>query len=192
VPRSRKSATARTSQQADTSTHASEARRNEVVRGLNQRPSRKRKARRLAARRGRATITAAAAPPPAPSSHVRTRSFGRSLSLCWRQDGSRTDEQSFDCAGLMDHFERAWVAECDLDAGKAPSNKLASEPYGLLDILRSGNRNDADPAEEIHDSQLSRERPRLTSLGRSASSSYRCSHVGAWKRAAILTDLLTD
>src|SRR5207245_1361672 len=47
VPRSRKNATARTSQQADTSDQASEARRSDVVRGLNQRPSRKRRARRL-------------------------------------------------------------------------------------------------------------------------------------------------
>src|SRR5205085_7111234 len=60
-----KHATARTSQQADTSAHASDARRNDVVRGLNQRPSRKRRARSLADRRGRATITAAAATPPA-------------------------------------------------------------------------------------------------------------------------------
>src|SRR5207302_5170648 len=65
VPRRTKHANARTSQQADTSAHASDARRNDVVRGLNQRPSRKRRARSLADRRGRATITAAAATPPA-------------------------------------------------------------------------------------------------------------------------------
>lgn len=40
VPRSRKSATARTSQHAETSAHACHARRSEVVRGLSQRPSR--------------------------------------------------------------------------------------------------------------------------------------------------------
>jgi hypothetical protein len=49
VPRTRKSATARTSQQAETSAHASAAARREVVRGLNQRPSRKRSPRLLAA-----------------------------------------------------------------------------------------------------------------------------------------------
>src|SRR5205823_556142 len=43
VPRRRKEATARRSQQADTSAHASDKRRLEVVRGLTQRPSRKRK-----------------------------------------------------------------------------------------------------------------------------------------------------
>src|SRR4029450_8418954 len=52
VPRSKKSAIARTSQQADTSDHASDAARREVVRGFSQRPSRKRKARVLAARGG--------------------------------------------------------------------------------------------------------------------------------------------
>src|SRR2546428_2436191 len=49
VPRSRKDATARRSQQAETNAHASDARRREVVRGLSQRASRKRKARLLAA-----------------------------------------------------------------------------------------------------------------------------------------------
>src|SRR5205823_12337931 len=53
--------------QADTRAHASEARRKDVVRGLNQRPSRERSARGLAASRGRATMTAAAATPPAPT-----------------------------------------------------------------------------------------------------------------------------
>src|SRR6266545_6404326 len=51
------------SQQPDTSTHASDAPRSEVVRGLSQRPSRKRRACRLAASRGRAMMTAAAAAP---------------------------------------------------------------------------------------------------------------------------------
>jgi len=36
----------------ETSTHACDARRSEVVRGLSQRPSRKRKARLLSTRRG--------------------------------------------------------------------------------------------------------------------------------------------
>src|SRR6478736_748114 len=45
VPSRTKHATARTSQQADTNAHASEAWRNDVVRGLSQRPKRKRRAR---------------------------------------------------------------------------------------------------------------------------------------------------
>jgi hypothetical protein len=60
-----KHATPRTSQQPETNAHACVARYSEVVRGLNQRPSRKRRARLLPARRGRATITAEAACPQA-------------------------------------------------------------------------------------------------------------------------------
>src|SRR5205809_5542830 len=71
-----KHATPRTSQQPITNAHACVARYTEVVRGLNQRPSRKRRARSLPARRGRATITAAAAI-PAPAT---TASAARVLS----------------------------------------------------------------------------------------------------------------
>src|SRR5436190_4460687 len=64
-PKSRKKATARTSQQADTSAHACEANRREVVRGLSQPPSRKRRKRSVAARRGSARINVAAMRPAA-------------------------------------------------------------------------------------------------------------------------------
>jgi hypothetical protein len=71
----------------ETSTHACDARRNEVVCGLSQRPSRERKARLLATSRGSATInTAAATPPtatiarPARTPIPRARKYGSSKS----------------------------------------------------------------------------------------------------------------
>src|SRR6266513_4756959 len=102
-----KQATPRTSQQPKTNPHACVARYSEVVRGLNQRPSRKRRARVLPARRGRATITAAAAIPapattasatraaaPAPGKATATAASGVSAALV---DQPEHDKREADC-----------------------------------------------------------------------------------------------
>ena len=153
VPRSKKTATARTSQHANTNPHACAAACHEVVRGPSQRPTRKRRGRRARGQAGQGHDHGGGRD-SGESHHRESRAHARAGAR--KQNGDEGERGEGDAVDQAEHHEgEAEHADTGRTAGVAADDR---DPHRIVEAARKDN------SDQRSATVAGRERKRLGSL----------------------------